>query len=178
MLRRYQVVLLLGVLWLAGAAVASVGASGQAPPSQDVLGSLLTEVRGLRQAIEQMASSGARVQLALGRLQLQEQRVNAMLRRQEALRDQILAAAKEDEEMRQNLARWEQIARTTGDPETKRSAEAEVPTLKKEAARTAAELQRLQNDESMLAAQISTEQGRWAEINRALEDLERALTRR
>ena len=47
---------------------------------------LLTEVRGLRQAMEQMAASGPRVQLALGRLQLQEQRVNTMIRRRDAAR--------------------------------------------------------------------------------------------
>ena len=38
---------------------------------------LLAEVRGLRAAIEQMTSSASRVQLALGRLQLQEPRLNA-----------------------------------------------------------------------------------------------------
>ena len=38
---------------------------------------LLTEVRGLRVAMEQMTSAGARVQLALGRLQLQESRLNS-----------------------------------------------------------------------------------------------------
>ena len=36
---------------------------------------LLQEVRGLRAAIEQMTASASRVQLALGRLQLQEQRL-------------------------------------------------------------------------------------------------------
>jgi hypothetical protein len=46
----------------------SMAAQGTAP---DVLGALLTEVRGLRQAMEQMASAGPRAQLALGRLQLQ-----------------------------------------------------------------------------------------------------------
>ena len=96
-------------------------------PQDDVLSALLTEVRGLRQAMEQMASAGPRVQLALGRLQLQEQRLNTMLRR--------LALAQQD-------------------------------------------LQRWQAEEAQLQQQIAGEQGRWSEINRALEELERALGKR
>src|SRR5436190_11961823 len=48
---------------------------------EDVLPALLTEVRGLRAAMEQMAAAGPRVQLALGRVQLQEQRINTLIRR-------------------------------------------------------------------------------------------------
>src|SRR3954464_5619884 len=47
----------------------------------DVLPTLLIEVRGLRVAMEQMAAAGPRVQLALGRVQLQEQRINTLIRR-------------------------------------------------------------------------------------------------
>src|SRR5262245_51683946 len=58
------------------AAVASGGAlagrTEQTAPAPEVLTALLTEVRGLRAALEEMASSGPRVQLTLGRLQLQE----------------------------------------------------------------------------------------------------------
>src|SRR3954466_4508494 len=47
----------------------------------DVLPTLLTEVRDLRGAMEEMAAAGPRVQLALGRVQLQEQRINTLIRR-------------------------------------------------------------------------------------------------
>lgn len=70
---------------VAGLAAMGQGVLGQAPagPNADVLTQLLTEVRGLRAAMEHMASSGPRVQLALGRLQLQEQRIDSTLRRLE-----------------------------------------------------------------------------------------------
>ena len=42
-------------------------AQGGTQPPPDVLSALLIEVRGLREAMEQMASAGPRVQLALGR---------------------------------------------------------------------------------------------------------------
>src|SRR5437762_13620444 len=60
---------------------ASVETPPQGPKQEEVLPALLVEVRGLRAAIEQLASAGPRVQLALGRVQLQEQRVNALMRR-------------------------------------------------------------------------------------------------
>ena len=80
----------------------------QAGQQPDVLNALLVEVRGLRSAMEQLAAAGPRVQLTMGRLQLQEQRIN-------------------------------------------------TPTLGQE---------------------IAAEQGRWAEINQRLDELDRALSRR
>ena len=74
--------------WAAAAILISVLAvrgtlAGQAAaePSQDTLAALLVEVRGLRAAMEQMASVGPSIQLAMGRLQLQEQRINTLVRR-------------------------------------------------------------------------------------------------
>ena len=40
------------------------------------------------------------------------------------------------------------------------------------------EVQRLQVEESTLAADIASEQARWNEFNQKLEELERALARR
>ena len=45
-------------------------------------------------------------------------------------------------------------------------------------AEAAAYLLRLQTEEAQLTRDIAAEQERWAEINRTLEELDRALTRR
>ena len=65
------------ISWIAGTALLAVCAlrtplAGQAAvtSNQDTLAALLVEVRGLRAAMEQMASAGPRVQLAFGRLQM------------------------------------------------------------------------------------------------------------
>jgi chromosome segregation ATPase len=163
---------------LVAVVVAVVVARVSAQSGPEVLGSLLTEVRGLRQAIEQMASSGARVQLALGRLQLQEQRVNTMLRRQEALRGEIAAASGRDRTVRESIVELEEQIRSITDPVGKRASEYELLVARKHAQKIAVELQQLQTEETTLASQIAGEQGRWLEINRSLEELERALTRR
>src|SRR3954451_22731932 len=90
-----------GIVILAGA----LASARQTAPQTDVLPALLEEVKGLRAAMEQMASAGPRIQLFTSRLQLQETRINNMIRRLDAVRDSLAAAQKElsraEEEQRQ-----------------------------------------------------------------------------
>jgi chromosome segregation ATPase len=159
----------------------SLAAQGTQPQQPDVLAALLTEVRGLRQAMEQMASAGPRVQLALGRLQLQEQRVNTMIRRLETIRDSISKQQQEGAGIQAQLANFEtmfkqndkDVPQSENNPMT-----AVLAGFRKAAAAGEAEIQRLQEEEAQLQQQIAAEQGRWSEINRTLEDLERVLGKR
>jgi chromosome segregation ATPase len=150
---------------------------GQEP---DVLPALLTEVRGLRAAMERLAAAGPRVQLALGRLQLQEQRVNNLVRRLETVRASLATAQREEEEGRRNISNFEERlkssmtdlgGRTIPVPEI----EEVVRGMKQQQPRLVAEVQRLQLEESGVTQEIATEQGRWTDINQRLEDLERTL---
>lgn len=153
--------------------------SNRTPSSDDILPALLMEVRGLRAAIEQMTSAGPRVQLALGRLQLQEQRINTMLRRIESVRDALSGAERQAAAIQERARNAERdIAGTNATAEDREQLALMLPGLKREAAAAAAEVQRLQAEEAHLQQQIATEQGRWSDINRALEELERALGRR
>ena len=170
---------------LCGAGLLSIGfgvsMTAQGTPrtqDADVLPALLTEVRGLRQAMEQMAASGPRVQLALGRLQLQEQRVNTMIRRLETLREFIAKEEKEVATTQGQLAMMEKMFKTDGVPaDDKNPMLGMIEGFKKGIAGGMADVQRLQGEEALLQQQIAAEQGRWAEINKALEDLERAFKR-
>src|SRR5688572_29407493 len=103
-LLRFQRLAGLGVVTALGAALA---AQTSRTTEGDVLGALLVEVRGLRQAMENMATAGPRVQLALGRLQLQEQRVNTMLRRLESVRDGVSGAQRPVDELQHKIAQLE-----------------------------------------------------------------------
>jgi len=149
-----------------------------ASTSPDVLSALLVEVRGLRSAMEQMASAGPRVQLALGRLQLQEQRVNTLLRRLEDARTSVTQARTGLEDLTLRLNENERLSRESSDPEIRQAAEAELKQVKTAVARGTLHLQRLQGEEATLSQDISAEQGRWSELNQRLEELEQALTRR
>jgi peptidoglycan hydrolase CwlO-like protein len=145
----------------------------------DVLPALLIEVRGLRAAMEQMASAGPQVQLALGRLQLQEQRVNNLLRRMESVQNDLSAALQESDRAMQEFTRLENALKFAGlPPDERQQLESMLPQIKANHGRALATVQRLQAEESGVTQELATEQGRWTEINQRMEELERALTRK
>ena len=77
------------VLAVCGGLLFPAGARAQTP---DVLGELLKEVRGLRLAMERAATVGARIQLLVARVQLQEQRIAELSRRAAVVRDELSKA--------------------------------------------------------------------------------------
>lgn len=172
------------ISWIAAAVILAAVAlrtpvAGQtALSNQDTLAALLVEVRGLRAAMEQMASVGPRVQLAMGRLEVQEQRVSTMVRRADALRDAVSTAQKRVNELQDRLTNiQEDLANGTLDVKRRSEIEGVLPYAKQDLARATADLQRLQTEELDAASQVANEQARWAQFNQLLESLERALAR-
>jgi chromosome segregation ATPase len=154
----------------------AIGQTAQ-PANQDTLAALLVEVRGLRSAMEQMASVGPRIQLAMGRLQLQEQRINTLVRRGDDLRQAIAGLQNEAVSLQQDLTRMQGDLGGL-DAADRQHVNAQIAILKQSLARKHADIQRLQADEGDTATQVAGEQARWVEINQRLEELDRALTRR
>jgi chromosome segregation ATPase len=151
----------------------------QGSQNPDVLISLLAEVRGLRAAMEQMASAGPRVQLAMGRLQLQEQRVTAALRKLDDLHGQRTDAEREVAQIRAQVAQAQDaMEHLAADAPERQSFENQSRALKDAMTLRANDVQRLVAEEADTAAALAAEQGRWNEINQRLEELERALTRK
>lgn len=146
--------------------------------NQDTLGALLVEVRGLRSAMEQMASAAPRIQLAMGRLQIQEQRINTLVRRADGLHDALVAANKRATEIQDRVKNLQRSVEGGTDPVFRSESEAALPVVKQDLARAMAEVQRLQIEESDAASQVANEQARWTQINQRLEELDRALTGR
>lgn len=160
-------------------------AAAQAPGSSnsDIMPALLQEVRGLRAAIEQMTASASRVQLALGRLQLQEQRLNAANGRLADTRNSLDGVQRRVAEHQQQVTELEGMlsgqrempdARIPAD-EMRRALTEQLRGSQRELAMANAEVQRLTIQESALANDVSAEQARWSDLNQRLEDLERAL---
>ncbi len=174
-------VLTVAVVLLAGWTVAR--GQAQTPPGAartDILPALLEEVRGLRSAMEQMSSAGPRVQLALGRLQLQEQRINTSIRRADDARARLTQLHREQAEEQGRLRGFESLLKERGThPNVDGPPPEELAAMIKHHKQRLAEhdtaVQRSAAEEALFAAEVATEQARWTEINQRLEELERLL---
>jgi chromosome segregation ATPase len=172
------VILVLAVAATLTGAVVSARRSSPAT-NDEVLPALLAEVKGLRAAMEQMASAGPRVQLFVGRLQLQEARITSMARRLDTVRDSLAGAQAHYENTRQ---RFKELQSAMAENREGLPPRAELESLlanrrsEVSAAKTAVD--RLTAEEAQLGQDLPVEQGRWTEINQRLDELERALIKR
>jgi chromosome segregation ATPase len=147
----------------------------QASAQPDVLNALLVEVRGLRAAMEHLAAAGPRVQLTMGRLQLQEQRINTLVRRLDEIRDRRNSVETAWASQKMELSALEDAVKRDG---ASREYDVQIKGVKMSLADSSAQLERLQNEGNSLGQEIAAEQGRWSEINQRLEELDRALSRK
>jgi hypothetical protein len=150
-------------------------ARGQEPAGGALTAALLTEVRGLRSAIEQLASSNARIQLAIGRLQIQEQRVNTLLRQQIEVRQKLVEADRLSAQNEARLADLLDYLGTISDSGERAAMTQEIAQLKQIVAAENSALQKMRADEAEISGLVSSEQGRWNAINQELDSLDRAL---
>ena len=172
-------VLLVTSLVAIGATGRSLAARAQQPPSApDAISALLVEVRGLRGALEQMATAGPRVQLALGRVQLQEQRILNQTRRLDEVSESLVDARRRLEPMTQRIKTLREFVEMDPNPDIRRGREQELADAKAEWSRLNVDVQRLTAQETALATDLAAEQNRWTDFNRLLEELERTLARR
>ena len=88
-----------------------VGLAQQNATPPDILSALLIEVRGLRAAMEQAAFAGPSVQILLGRVQLQEQRITNQVRRLDAVRASLVPAQQNLEPMEREAKEFEESLR-------------------------------------------------------------------
>jgi hypothetical protein len=113
----------------------------------------------------------------MGRLQLQEQRVNTLLRRLDEIRQSRVTAEREAANHQSALTEMEESLPRTTDPMERQQGELHIRDLKLMLNRSSADIQRLRVEETELAGITAVEQRRWTEINDQLEDLDRTLRR-
>ena len=173
-----RVSLLAGVLAFAGFGLL---ARVEAQPAQntDVLSQLLAEVHGLRVAMEQAASTGPRVQLLTGRLQIEEGRIADLMRRLDAVRSAETTAAREVDELRAQSDRLENVDPAVNMPQEERdSLEKMKPDVKRHLTQAQATLEAERSEEAQLQADLATEQARWTGFSEQLDALDRELSKR
>jgi len=177
-------VVLVAVLLVTGAGWLGRMEARQPPASRDVLPDLLTEVRGLRAAMEQMASAGPRVQLFASRLQLQETRINNLIRRLDTVRDRIDEAQRDVTRLQAEEKQLEAVLaehKASSAPDEKEEANMAtmlIDGVKAKMAGAKAVADRYRGEEAQIATDLTAEQGRWIDINRRLDELEQALIRK
>lgn len=170
------------VVLIAAAMMTGAAASArqrEAAANDAVLPALLAEVKGLRAAMEQIASAGPRVQLFVGRLQLQEARINSMARRLDTVRDSLVGAQAEYENARRGLQDLQSaISQNREGLPPRDELEQVLAQRRHQVAAGKGAVDRLTAEEAQLAQDVTVEQGRWTEINQRLDELERALIKR
>ena len=169
------------MLLLAGWSVLRAQTRTAPPAEPDIMPALLEEVRGLRAALEQMSSAGARVQLALGRLQLQEARVNTTVKRLDEARTRLGQLQLQEADAQRQVAGFDAALKDgrfkspSGEGPSREELEDMRADHQRRLAQLRTEIQRLSAEESVYATDLASEQARWTEFNQRLEDLERAL---
>jgi chromosome segregation ATPase len=178
------VLVVTGAGWVGRMQGASARPTQPAAQTRDVLPDLLAEVKGLRAALEQMASAGPRIQLFASRLQLQETRINNLLRRLDTVRDRIAEAQREmarlqtEEKLLEAAIAEHKASTKPEEQEAATMATQSIEGVRSKIASAKAIIDRHTTEEAQLAQELTVEQGRWIEINQRLDELEKALGKR
>jgi len=140
---------------------------------------LLSEVRGLRAELIQFATASIRVQLFMGRLQLQEHRI-------QTLSQQVVDTRAELEKTRLDLlhsqAELDEFNRgehpiqlQRGDPNHDKIVKMTGEELNANVERRQTHMQTVTGQDAELSQQLAIEQGRWSDFNARLDALDASL---
>ena len=157
-------------------ALVSVAVLGQQPPPQpDSTAALVQEVRALRVAVEQMLAANVRVQLLMGRLQLQETRSLSLGRQSTDIEGRLMGLRQERDGLLVQQKVFGQVWNETADQKQREEAKQANEALLERMKEVDARLLNLQGEQANIQQMIAAEQGRWGDFNQRLEELERLL---
>ena len=163
--------ILLGIGALTLAAVAGLAAQSGAPQADPTL----AELRAMRADINERLEANIRVQLLLGRLTLQEQRTNTVVRQLAEVSDKLRTHE-------QTKMQIEGATKMFGFDPNKPVADEDdnflVAMFKGQTEQLAKTEAELKQQHAELSAALSQEQARWATFNAQLGELERLLDKR
>lgn len=163
---------LLAILLTASFAVAQEPAGSQDATIQ----ALLKEVHALRITLERSNQIGPKIQIALARMQLQEERVRNATRQLQDARDRIadieIKRAESADRIKQVEVQQAQIV----DPNARKQVDFDLSSMKTELEHLGALEQQVRAKESEANSLLLGEQARWNEANDLLTSIERMLT--
>jgi septal ring factor EnvC (AmiA/AmiB activator) len=139
------------------------------------LQSLLKEVHALRIALERSNQIGPKVQIALARMQLQEERVRNANRQLQDARDKITNVQNRQAEVADHVKEAEARVAQTIDPNTRKQMDFDLSTMKAELGQMGTFEQQLRAKEAEASSLVMSEQAKWNEVNDLLTSIERML---
>jgi chromosome segregation ATPase len=150
-----------------------LGAAAQTNSDTATIQALLTEVRQLRQALERSAVLAPRMQLAMQRVQTQEQKVARISAQLDAVRRQIGDQSGSTARAAEELALFEQRVSAEMDATRRKQLEDHRAELKMMASRVVDPA--LKARESELANSLQAEQAALDDLNQKLNTMEQML---
>src|SRR5260370_10901531 len=138
-------------------------AAAQAQPQtqEDTLQTLLKEVHGLRVAMERSNQIAPKVQIALARMQLQEERVRNANRQLQDARDKIADVQLRIARTNDGVKQMETKQTQTVDPKERQQLDLEIAQFKAGVAQFAAEEQQFRTKEAEASSLLLSEQTQW-----------------
>jgi predicted nucleic acid-binding Zn-ribbon protein len=150
-------------------------ASAQDAPQPATLETLLKEVHALRIAMERSNQIAPKVQIALARMQVQEERVRNANRQLQDARNRIRDFENKQADISDRIKQTETQQAQAVDPNTRKQMDLEIQALKAELAQFSKLEQQAQAQEAEANSQLLNEQTKWNEVNDLLTGIERML---
>ena len=163
-------------VWMLGLGGLVLGgvASGQAHRPDATLDELVVEVQAMRAEMNQAAAASIRAQLLVGRLQMEDQRIAAVLRDLEAVQAELAAVAQGRAESASRLKSLEDaVLGATND--VREDAEKQLTGARAGVQQIDRRQQSLKRRENALAKELQDAQARWQDINGRLETFAQSM---
>jgi hypothetical protein len=139
-------------------------AQGRTEQAGASLEAILTEIRQLRQAVEEANRKQSQIQSLGVYVSAQHSRMTQLSARLDNVRTELTAAAARSQEMAALVANAEKEAADASNAEEREEAAGMVKLFKQQAAVVAQREQQLRDREIELAQAFTVEEGRWADL--------------
>jgi len=163
---------------LLGSLALALALAGQDPAHQPetlMPQAIVEELRLLREAVEQVLSTSVRVQLLMGRLQLQEARIQALVRQGAEIDSQLAGMEAERQSLANQRRMLEKVPEHSTDPTERDFAVQQLAWLADRLKQIDSRHNSLLAEQASVQQLVGTEQTRWGDFNSRLEELERLL---
>lgn len=155
---------------------ASASAQTAKPAAEsDAIAVLTREIRALREEITETARASLRLQLLTTRIQAQEQRIIYLDRQRAEAVTRRSSAEQARNAIATQIQTFAGVDTSKLTEEQRREMEPMIAVFKKQVATHDSLVAQLEREEIDAANALAQEQGRWADLNQRLEDLERSL---